>query len=101
MEAQILKSLSDANVITLLVGAMRTEQELAHNRVREIDDSDDLHVSEVLGLAIANQIGGTKAAFNFRKYHEAKPGIIYGLPPMLDDAFAGLIAGCISKIFED
>ena len=30
----------------------------------------------------------------------AKPGIIYGLPPILDDAFAGLIAGCVSKILS-
>jgi phosphatidylglycerophosphatase A len=55
----------------------------------------------VLGLAISNQIAGTKATFNFKRYDEAKPGIIYGLPPMLDDAFAGLIAGCVSKIFEE
>ena len=104
MEAQILKSLADINVIALLVAAMRTEQDLSGGRIREVDVSDDpayLYTDEVLGLAISNQIAGTKATFNFKRYDEAKPGIIYGLPPMLDDIFAGLIAGCMSKIFEE
>lgn len=104
MEAQILKSLTDINVIALFVAAMRTEQDLTGGRIREVDISDDpsyFYTDEVLGLAIANQIAGTKATFNFKRYDEAKPGIIYGLPPMLDDVFAGLIAGCMSKIFEE
>ena len=104
MEAQILKSLSDINVISLIAAAMRTEQDLAGNRIREVgarDNHDYLYAGDVLGLAVANQIAGTKAAFNFRRYSEAKPGIIHGLPPILDDVFAGLIAGCMSKIFEE
>lgn len=104
MEAQILKSLTDINVIALLAAAMGTEQDLAAKRIREVDissDPDDFYTGEVLGLAVANQIAGTKATFNFKRYVEAKPGIIYGLPPMLDDIFAGLIAGCMSKIFEE
>ena len=104
MEALILKSLSDINVVTLLVAAMRTEQDLSAKRIRELDlsyDSVYRYSDEVLGLAISNEIAGTKGTFNFRRYAEAKPGIIYGLPPMLDDAFAGLIAGCVSKIFEE
>lgn len=104
MKEQIFKSLNDINVITLLVAAMRTEQDMSNNRIREVDPREDsayLYTGDVLGLAIANQIAGTKATFNFKIYDEAKPGIIYGLPPMLDDIFAGLIAGCVSKIFEE
>ena len=104
MKEQIFKSLTDINVITLLVAAMRTEQDMSNNRIREVDpgvDSAYLYTGDVLGLAIANQIAGTKATFNFKRYDEAKPGIIYGLSPMLDDIFAGLIAGCVSKIFEE
>lgn len=101
MEVQLLKSLSDINVITLLMAAIRTEQDFTANSIREIDDSANLYSDEILGLAISNQIAGTKAAFNFNRYYKAKPGIIYGLPPILDDAFAGLIAGCVSKIFEE
>ena len=104
MEAQIFKSLTDINVITLLFAAIRLEQDLTNNRIREADAGDNisyLHADKVLGLAISNQIAGTSAIFNFKRYIEAKPGIIFGLPLMLDDIFAGLIAGCISKIFDD
>lgn len=101
MEVQILKSLSDINVIALLMAAIRTEQDFSGNNIREINIDDNpahFYTDEILGLSIANQIAGTKAAFNFKLYKEAKPGIIYGLPPMLDDIFAGLIAGCMTKI---
>lgn len=101
MEAQLLKSLCDINVIGLLIAALRTEQDLAGNRIREVDLSDELYAGEVLGIALSNQIAGTKAALNFKKYKQAEPGIIYGLPPVLDDIFAGLIAGCVSKILEE
>lgn len=101
MESQILKSLSDVNVIMLLVAAIRTQQDITGNRVRELIDSNNIYSDEVLGLAVANQIAGTKAILNFNKYIEAKPGIIWGLPTVLDDAFAGLIAGCVSKILEE
>ena len=99
MENQILESLSDVNVLILLMAAIRTEQDFTNNRIRETVNSF-YFTDKVLGLAIANQIAGTKAVFNFKRYIEAKPGIIYGLPPVLNDAFAGLIAGCISKIFD-
>ena len=97
MKAQILKSLADVNVASLMVAALRTQQDLT--RIRELDG--DMHAGEVLGLAISNQIGGTNAVLDFKKYKDSKPGIIYGLPPVLDDVFAGLIAGCMSKILED
>jgi alpha-ribazole phosphatase CobZ len=103
MEAQILESLTDVNVIVLIVAAMRTQQDVTNNRIREMDAADEayFHTDEVLGLAIANQIAGTKATFNFKRYIELKPGIIYGLPEMLDDIFAGLIAGCVSKVLDE
>lgn len=104
MEAQIFESLTDINVIAIIVAAMRTEQDLAGKRIREVDLSDgaaSFYTGDVLGMAIANQIAGTKAVFSFKRYMEAKPGIIYGLPPILDNIFAGLIAGCVSKLFEE
>ena len=102
LESQILKSLADVNVILLIFAAIRLQQDLTDGRIREINDnSAQLYSDEVFGFAISNHIAGTKAALNFRRYIDAKPGIIWGLPKVLDDAFAGLIAGCVSKIFEE
>ena len=102
LEAQILKALADVNVSTLIMAAVRLEHDIKGNGIREIssDDGLKLYAGEVLGLAISNQIGGTKAVLNFKNYKQQKPGIIWGLPPMLDDIFAGLLAGCMSEIFE-
>lgn len=101
LKEQILKSLADADVVALLMASMRTEQDLNGDRLREVNLKTDIYTGRVLGLAISNQIAGTRATFNFNAYAEAKPGIIWGLPAMLDDIFAGLIAGCVTKIFEE
>lgn len=104
LEKQILKSLEDINVVVLIMAGIRVEKDLENHRIKGVDVDDDpayLYSDEVLGMAIANQIAGTKAIFNFKRYDEKKPGIIGTLGPMLDDVFAGLVAGCMSKLFEE
>jgi alpha-ribazole phosphatase CobZ len=104
LEKQIRKSLEDINVVVLIVAGIRVEEDLQNHRIHGVDVDDDpayLYSDEVLGMAIANQIAGTKAIFNFKRYDEEKPGIIGTLGPMLDDVFAGLVAGCMSKLFEE
>jgi alpha-ribazole phosphatase CobZ len=101
---QILKSLEDLNVVSFIISGIRLEEDYEKHRVKGVNVDDDpayLYSDEVMGMAVANQIAGTKAIFNFKRYDEAKPGIIGNLGPVLDDIFAGLIAGCMSKIFED
>jgi alpha-ribazole phosphatase CobZ len=104
LEKQIRTSLEDINVIVLIVAGIRVEEDLQNHQIEGVDVDDDpayLYSDEVLGMAIANQIAGTKAIFNFKRYDEEKPGIIGTLGPMLDDVFAGLVAGCMSKLFEE
>ncbi|HEY0196591.1 MAG TPA: phosphatidylglycerophosphatase A [Methanobacterium sp.] len=104
LRTQMLKSLEDLNVVSLIMAGIRLEEDYARHRVRGVDVEDDpayLYSDEVLGMAVANQIAGTKALFNFKRYDEEKPGIIGVLGPVLDDVFAGLVAGCMSKIFEE
>ncbi len=101
---QILKSLEDINVVSFIIAGIRLEEDYKKHRVAGINVDDDpahLYSDEVLGMSIANQIAGTKAIFNFKRYDEDKPGVIGELGPVLDDVFAGLVAGCMSKIFED
>jgi len=103
LHKQILKSLEDLNVVSFIIAGIRLEEDYAKHRVTGINVDDDpayLYSDEVFGMSVANQIAGTKAIFNFKRYDEEKPGIIGKLGPVLDDVFAGLIAGCMSKIFE-
>ena len=104
LEKQLLKSISDRNINALLMGAIRMEEDFQKGRVREINLNEKLihfYPDELIGATIANQIAGTKALLNFRRYSKEKPGILYGLGPVLSNTFAGLIAGCMTKILEE
>ncbi|XRO75056.1 alpha-ribazole phosphatase CobZ [Methanocaldococcus sp. 28A] len=102
----LLKELNNPNVSTLLIAASLLDKEGKANNLpfNYNEDPNYVYVDEVIGLAIANEIAGTKAIFNFRFYDAKKPGIIGKLDKegfmFLDDAIAGLLAGCMSKVFE-
>jgi alpha-ribazole phosphatase CobZ len=103
IEAKIRKMLQDPNVSSLLIGAMLLEDELYHKRKgSEIgDDPVFLLSDEIIGMAIAEYIGGTCARFEFTRYDQKKPGLLSSLGPFLDDAVAGLIAGCTSRFYSE
>ncbi|WP_297982534.1 phosphatidylglycerophosphatase [uncultured Methanobrevibacter sp.] len=104
LEKILVKNFSDKNINGLLMSAIRLEDDLNNKRIREIDISKkEIHFypDELIGISIANQIAGTKGVLNFRRYSKNKPGILYGLGPILSNAFAGLIAGSMTKLFEE
>lgn len=100
---KIQKYLADPNVASLLLGAILLEDELyAKRKDSEIaDDPVFLLSDEIIGMAIAECIGGTYARFEFTRYDQKKPGILARLGPFLDDAVAGLIAGCTSRLYSE
>jgi len=100
---KILKYLNDPNVSSLLLGAILLENELYHKRDNSeiADDPVFLLSDEIIGMAIAECIGGTYARFEFTRYDQKKPGILSILGPFLDDAIAGLIAGCTSRLYSE
>jgi len=100
---KIQKSLTDPNVASLLLGAILLEDELYNKRENSeiADDPISLLSDEIIGMAIAECIGGTYARFEFTRYDQKKPGILAKLGPFLDDAVAGLIAGCTSRLYSE
>lgn len=103
IKKKIRKYLKDPNVSSLLLGAILLEEELYIKRTdSEIaDDPVFLLSDEIIGMAIAECIGGTYARFEFTRYDQKKPGILSTLGPFLDDAVAGLIAGCTSRLYSE
>lgn len=95
------KYLNDINVISLLWAGYLLHEKLT-GEMPEINKEDpaSLVADEILGMSIANYIGGTNALFNFKRYDTEKPGILSKLDPMLDDIVGGLIAGIMTKIYE-
>jgi alpha-ribazole phosphatase CobZ len=100
---KIRKYLNDPNVASLLLGAILLEDELYTKR-KDSEIADDpvfLLSDEIIGMAIAECIGGIYARFEFTRYDQKKPGILSRLGPFLDDAIAGLIAGCTSRLYSE
>lgn len=103
IKKKIRKYLDDPNVASLLLGAILLEDELYTKR-KDSEIADDpvfLLSDEIIGMAIAECIGGTYARFEFTRYDQKKPGILARLGPFLDDAVAGLIAGCTSRLYSE
>ncbi|MBP2143128.1 alpha-ribazole phosphatase CobZ [Methanococcus voltae] len=100
-------SVQNPNVYTLLICAILMDEEGKAGNMPFDYESDPTYIytDEVIGMSIANEIAGTKGTFNFKWYDAKKPGIIGKLDKegymYLDDAVAGLVAGCMSKLFEN
>jgi alpha-ribazole phosphatase CobZ len=101
---ELRKALNDINVSCLLTAALMLEETGAAGKIPGItrekyaSDPVDLIADEILGQGIAMYLAGTRALFEFERLDKQKPGILRGLPPMLDDAVAGLIAGVMVKV---
>ena len=93
---EILRNaMKDINIIALLKAAEYLD---SLNLVN--DDPSYLVADEMIGIEIAEYIGGRNALFNFFRYDTKKPGILSQLPPFQDDAYGGLIAGCMTRAFQ-
>lgn len=93
--------LNDINVLSLLWAGYLLHEKLEKEEPKiNKEDPVNLVADEILGMSIANYIGGTNAIFNLKRYDEKKPGILSKLDPMLDDVVAGLIAGIMTRVFE-
>lgn len=97
----IVKQCKDINVQLLVEAAIHLEDEFEAGELEIDGDPANVLSDELIGMAIAEYIGGKKALFNFVRYDTKKPGILSSLGIFLDDAVAGLIAGCMTKLFED
>jgi len=89
------RAMKDVNVISLIKAA----EYLDTINIVE-DDPAYLVADELIGIQIAEYIGGKNALFNFFRYDTRKPGILAKLPPFQDDAYGGLIAGCMTRAFQ-
>lgn len=81
----MLHYLEDVNVQALLTSAILLEENF-----KVEGDPVNLIADELIGIDIAEYIGGKLGLFNFFYYDTKKPGILSELPPFLDDAIGDL-----------
>lgn len=101
VETAIRKECSDVNIALLLAAALHAEEEeILTGRAGDAgsEDAACIVADELIGIDIAEYIGGKKALFNFVYYDTRKPGILKELGVFMDDAIGGLIAGCMTKM---
>ncbi|TFG56311.1 MAG: hypothetical protein E4H30_04605 [Methanomassiliicoccus sp.] len=66
-------------------------------------EEDPVHLlaDELLGIALAEYIGGSKCVFEYIRYDKKKPGVLSELGPFMDDIVASLIGATMSTIYSD
>jgi len=100
----LTRQLRDPNVALLIEAAVHLDDKVkpeASGVFSDTQDPSSLVADELIGMSIAEFIAGKRGLFNYVRYDKEKPGIIAELPPFLDDAIAALVAGCMTRLFEE
>jgi alpha-ribazole phosphatase CobZ len=104
LKEEFLDILNDVNVSILEVAAFNVQeyaekglipgltQERFRGRPGPVAD-------EILGIAIASYIGGTRGVFEYVRFDQAKPGILKKLGSITNDAIGALVAGASSNVY--
>lgn len=101
---EFLDALSDVNVSTLITGAFLLQKEAEAERIpgltlERFDGKPGLVADELLGIAVADYIAGSKGVFEFVRFDQAKPGILKTLGALTNDPIGGLVAGVSSNMY--
>lgn len=104
LKEEFLDALADVNVSTLLVAAFRAQEDAENGLIPGLTKErflgrPGLVADEVLGLAIAGYIAGTRGIFEYTRFDQTKPGILKKLGPITNDAIGALIASASSNMY--
>ncbi len=104
-EEELDAALADPNVCLLVYAGVLLERSGKKGELpaitKEQYDADLTFIvaDEVLGMAIATYVGGTKGLFEYVRFDKQKPRILSELPPFLDDVMAALIGGASANTY--
>ena len=101
---EFLEALWDVNVSCLEVAAFRAQEDAEKGLIPGLSKErflghPGLIADELLGLAIADYIAGSRGVFEFTRFDQAKPGILKKLGAITNDAIGGLVAGVSSNMY--
>ena len=104
LKEELLDALKDVNVSTLIVMAFRAEEDARKGLIPGLTQQRFLGrpgviADEVLGIAIAGYIAGTRGVFEYTRFDQAKPGILKKLGPIVNDAIGALVASASSNMY--
>ncbi|MCW4010246.1 MAG: alpha-ribazole phosphatase CobZ [Candidatus Bathyarchaeota archaeon] len=101
---EFLDVLWDVNISTLVAGAFLMQKEAEAERIpglskKRFEGRPGLVADELIGMAIASYIAGSRGVFEFTRFDQAKPGILKRLGAITNDAIGGLVAGVSSNMY--
>jgi alpha-ribazole phosphatase CobZ len=101
---EFLDMLQDVNVSTLIVAAFRAQEDAEKGLIPGLTKErflgrPGLVADELIGIAIATYVAGSKGMFEFVRFDQAKPGILKKLPPITNDAIGALVASASSNMY--
>jgi adenosylcobinamide hydrolase len=106
-EAKLVSLAKDINVNALIQAAIALEEKGRYGQLYGLDvkgfEQDPVHLlaDELLGIALAEYVGGTRCLFEYVRYDKKKPGVLSELGPFMDDIVAALIGATMSTIYSE
>ena len=103
---ELTRLADDVNINSLVCSALYLEDLGSSGGIHGLSvndfNKDAVHIlaDELIGMAIAEYISGTRGLFNYVRYDRKKPGILASLGPFLDDVVASLVGGVMSSIYS-
>jgi len=104
LKEEFQEILNDPNVATLITAAFHAQEDAEKGLIPGLSTEyfmgkPGLVADELIGIAIATYIAGTKGMFEFTRFDQAKPGILKKLGPLTNDAVGALVAGASSNMY--
>ncbi len=104
LKEEFLDILNDVNVSILEVAAFNVQEEAEKGHIPGLTQErfrgrPGPVADEILGIAIASYIGGTRGVFEYVRFDQAKPGILKNLGSITNDAIGALVAGASSNVY--
>ena len=104
LKEEFLDILNDVNVSILEVAAFNVQEEAEKGHIPGLTQErfrgrPGPVADEILGIAIATYIGGTRGVFEYVRFDQAKPGILKQLGSITNDAIGALVAGASSNVY--
>jgi alpha-ribazole phosphatase CobZ len=104
LKEELLDILSDVNVSMLEVAAFSVQEQAEKGQIPGLTQErfrgrPGPVADEILGLAIATYIGGTRGVFEYVRFDQAKPGILKTLGSLTNDAIGALVAGASANVY--
>jgi alpha-ribazole phosphatase CobZ len=102
---EFLDALNDVNIAILETAAFHVQEDAERGLIPGLTQErfrgrPGPVADEILGLAIATYIGGTRGVFEYVRFDQAKPGLLKKLGSITNDAIGALVAGVSSNVYS-